>query len=132
MVRSGGSLRPGHTAFRLVRAALSRYDSEPGLEDVGPGGEPVDDGPGEARIAERPAPFAERCVAGDGDRHPLVTLGQDLEEELGAALIEMEIAELVEVADGRMYDMKARHQGLLKRFRACLYSLVPARGPQDG
>jgi hypothetical protein len=68
----------------------------PGLEDVGPEGEPVDDRAGQARVGERLAPFAERGVAGDRDRGPLVALGQDLEEQLGTPPVEVQVSELVE------------------------------------
>ena len=61
-----------------------------------PEGESVDDRGGEARVGERLAPFAERCVRGDRDRRPLIPLGEDLEEQLGTPAIQMQVAQLVE------------------------------------
>ena len=68
----------------------------PGLDDVGVEGEPVDDGGGQAGVGERPAPFAEGVVAGHADRCSFFAFGQDLEEQLGAAGVDADVAELVD------------------------------------
>ena len=43
--------------------------------------EPVDDRGGEAGVGEGLAPYRERCVGGDRYGCPLLTLGEDLEEQ---------------------------------------------------
>ena len=63
---------------------------------MGPEREPVDDRRGEPRVGERLAPLGERRVAGDRDAGPLVALGEDLEQQLRTAPVEVEIAELVQ------------------------------------
>ena len=67
-----------------------------GVDDVGVEGEPVDDGGGQAGVGERPAPFAEGVVAGHADRCSFFAFGQDLEEQLGAAGVDADVAELVD------------------------------------
>ena len=41
-------------------------------------------------------PFAERQVGPDRDRGSFLSLGEDLEEQLGAAGVDLDVAELVE------------------------------------
>ena len=67
-----------------------------GLEDVGPEGEPIDDCTSQARVGERLAPFGEGRVGGDRDRGSLIALGEDLEEQLGAPPVEVQVAQLIE------------------------------------
>ncbi len=52
-------------------------------------------GGGEAGVGEGFSPFGERGVAGDGDGCPFLAFGEDLEEQLGGALVEVDVAELV-------------------------------------
>ena len=59
-------------------------------------GEAVEDGAGEALRSEHFCPLVERQVRGDDDRAALVTLGDDLEQELGAGLAEGDEAEFVD------------------------------------
>lgn len=40
--------------------------------------------------------FAEGLVGGDGDAGPFLAFGEDLEEELGAAVVQFHVAELVD------------------------------------
>ena len=63
---------------------------------MGVEGEPVDDGGGEAGVGEGAAPFGERGVAGAGDGGFLLAGGDDLEQQLGAARVEVDVADLVE------------------------------------
>jgi hypothetical protein len=67
-----------------------------GLDDVGVEGEPVNDGGDEAGVGDDVAPFAEWQVGGDGDRVFLFAFGDDLEQQFGAAGVELDVAELVE------------------------------------
>src|SRR4051794_39539876 len=67
-----------------------------GVDDVRAVGEPVDDGFGEAGVVEDLGPFAEWEVGGDDQRSAFVAFGEDLEEELGGAGGQGEIAELVQ------------------------------------
>src|SRR6266545_5979598 len=66
-----------------------------GLDDVGAVGESVDDRLGEARVGEDLRPLAEGEVGGDDPRGALVALGDHLEDELGGAFREGEVAELI-------------------------------------
>lgn len=61
-------------------------------DDVGPEGEPVDHGGGEAGVGEGAAPLGERGVAGAGDGDRLLAGGDDLEQQLGAAGVEVDVA----------------------------------------
>ncbi len=66
-----------------------------GFDDVSPVGHAIDNGGGEAGVGEGFSPFGERGVAGDGDGCPFLAFGEDLEEQLGGALVEVDVAELV-------------------------------------
>src|SRR3954447_3413838 len=59
-------------------------------------GEPVDDGGCQAGVGERVAPLGERGVGGAGDGGLLLAFGDDLEEQFGAAGVEVHVADLVE------------------------------------
>jgi len=59
-------------------------------------GEAVNDGLGQAGVEEDPRPLAEGQVGGDDQRAAFVAFGEDLEDELGGAVGEGEVAELVE------------------------------------
>src|SRR3954471_6093093 len=67
-----------------------------GVDDVGAVGEAVDDGLGEAGVGEDLGPLAEREVGGDDEAAAFVAFGEDLEDELGGAAGQREVAELVE------------------------------------
>ena len=66
-----------------------------GLYDQGGEGQPVHDRGCEAGIGERLAPLAEWRVGGNRDRGALFAFGQDLEQQLSAAAVEMQVAQLV-------------------------------------
>jgi len=68
----------------------------PGLDDVPAEGEAVDDGGAEPGVGEGLGPVAEAVVAGDRDGGFLLALGQDLEQQFGATLVEFHVAEFVE------------------------------------
>ncbi len=72
-----------------------------GFDDVGVEGGAVDDGGDEAGVGDDLAPFAEGEVRGQGDRGLLLAFGEDLEQELGAAGVELDVAELVEAEQVR-------------------------------
>jgi hypothetical protein len=63
---------------------------------VGVEGDAVDDRGDQAGIGEYGAPFAERQVGPDADGGAFLAFGDDLEEELGAARVDLDVAELVE------------------------------------
>ena len=67
-----------------------------GVDDVRSVGEPVDDGLREPRVGEYLGPFAEREVGGEDQASAFVAFGEDLEDELGGAVGQREVAELVE------------------------------------
>jgi hypothetical protein len=66
-----------------------------GVDDVGAVGEAVDDGLREPRVGEDLGPFAERQVGGDDQAAAFVAFGEDLEDELGGAVGQREVAEFV-------------------------------------
>src|SRR5262249_49673559 len=66
-----------------------------GLEDVGVEGDPVDDGGNEPGVGEDGSPFAERQVRADRDRGFLVPFGDDLEQQFGAAGVDLDVAQLI-------------------------------------
>ena len=57
--------------------------------------EPIQQGRGHPFALEDLAPFAEGQVAGDQKAAPLVAIGEHLEEQLGAAAAERQVAELI-------------------------------------
>jgi hypothetical protein len=63
---------------------------------VGVEGDAVDDGGDQAGVGEDGAPFTEGQVGGDGDAGPFLAFGDDLEEEFGAAGVDLDVAEFVE------------------------------------
>jgi hypothetical protein len=66
-----------------------------GVDDVRSVGEPVDDRFGEPGVGEHLRPFPERQVGGDDQAGAFVSLGEDLEDELGGAVWQREVAEFV-------------------------------------
>jgi hypothetical protein len=66
-----------------------------GFDDLSGEGETVDDGGAESGVGEGLGPAGERLVAGDGDRGFFLAFGEDLEWQLGAAAIELHVAQLV-------------------------------------
>src|SRR6266568_4190605 len=67
-----------------------------GLDDVRVEGEPVDDGGAEPGVGEGGGPFGEGRVGGDRDGGAFLAFGEYLEQQLGAAPVELEVAELVQ------------------------------------
>src|SRR5260221_11032501 len=67
-----------------------------GLDDVRVVGEPVHGGRAQPGGGEGGAPFGEGGVGGDRDRGAFLALGEHLEQQLGAAPVQLEVAELVE------------------------------------
>ena len=59
-------------------------------------GDAVDDRGDEAGVGNDLTPLAERQVGGDGDGGFLFSFGEDLEEELAAAAVELDVAEFIE------------------------------------
>src|SRR5680860_793648 len=68
----------------------------------------------------------ERCVGGDGDAGAFVAFGEDLEQQLGAARVQVQIAELVE-AD--QFEAAVAGDGL-GEGPVCLLYTSPS--PRDG
>lgn len=60
---------------------------------MGVEGDAVDDG-GEPWVGEDGPPFAEGKVGRDADACPFFALGDDLEQQLGSAGIDLDVAEL--------------------------------------
>src|SRR4029077_18891923 len=66
-----------------------------GGDDVGVEGEPVDDGGAQPRVGEGGGPFAEGGVGRDRDGGAFFAFGEDLEQQFGAAPVELEVAQLI-------------------------------------
>ena len=67
--------------------------------------EAVEDGGGQgAVVVEDLGPVFEGSVGGDDDGALLVALADDLEEQIGAVLVDGQIAEFVEDEHGRVRD----------------------------
>ena len=80
---------------RLLQAAAQPPGVGPCLDDVGTEGESVDDCLAEAGVGEDARPLAEGQVGGDDQAGAFVALAEDLEDELGRAVGQREVAELV-------------------------------------
>jgi hypothetical protein len=63
-----------------------------GLDDVAAEGEAVDDGGAEAGVGEGLGPAAEALVGRDRDAGFLFPLGEDLEQQLGAAAVQFGVS----------------------------------------
>ena len=63
---------------------------------MGADGEPVDDDGGEPGVGEGLTPLGEGRVGGDGDGGAFLALSQDLEEQCGAARVEVDVVEFVQ------------------------------------
>jgi hypothetical protein len=66
-----------------------------GVDDVRAVSEAVDDGLREPGVGEHLRPFAERQVGRDDQRAAFVAFGEHLEDELGGAVGQREIAQFV-------------------------------------
>ena len=64
---------------------------------MGVEGDAVDDGGDQSRVWEHGSPLAEGQVRRDRNRRAFFAFGDDLEEELGAAGVDFDVAELVEL-----------------------------------
>jgi len=62
---------------------------------VGVEGDAVDDRGDQSRVGEHRTPLAERKVGPDPDRRSLFAVGDDLEQQFGAARVDLDVAELV-------------------------------------
>src|SRR2546430_2209484 len=67
-----------------------------GGDDVRVEGEPVDDGGAQPRVGEGGCPLGEGGVGRDRDGGAFFPFGEDLEQQLGAAAVELEVAQLVQ------------------------------------
>ena len=63
---------------------------------MGVEGDAVDDRGDQAWVGEDGSPFAEGQVGPDRDGGAFLAFGDDLEQQLGAAGVELDVAELVE------------------------------------
>ncbi len=78
-----------------VRVRGGTASSRSGVDDVRSVSEPVDDRLREPRVGEHLRPFPERQVRGDDQAAAFVSFGEDLEDELGGAVGQREVAKLV-------------------------------------
>jgi hypothetical protein len=67
-----------------------------GLDDVCLEGEPVDDGSTQPRVGEGGCPLGEGGVGRDRDGGAFFAFGEDLEQQLGAAPVQLEVAQFVQ------------------------------------
>ena len=65
---------------------------------MGVEGDSVDDGGDEAGVGEDGSPLTERQVGSDGDRCSFFSFGDDLEEEFGAAWVDLDVAQFVDLS----------------------------------
>src|SRR3954451_6167586 len=91
--RAGGS---GSFAGALLEAVAEAPGLGAGVDDVGLVGDAVDDGLGETGVGEDLGPFAEGQVGGDDQAAAFVAFGDDLEDELGSALGQGQVAQLIQ------------------------------------
>ena len=63
---------------------------------MGVEGDPVDDRGDQAGIGHDGSPLAERQVAAQGDAGAFLAFGDDLEQQLGAPGIDLDVAQFVE------------------------------------
>ena len=99
--RGGSAARSGScglcsAAFVLGESVVEAPGFGAGVDDVGSVGEPVNDRLGEAGVGEDFRPFAEGEVGGHDQAAAFVAFGEDLEDELGGAVGQGEVAEFVE------------------------------------
>src|SRR5215470_9790760 len=89
---SGGCSAGGHAGgllgILLLAGVGEAVGDGSGLDDLPGEGEPVDDRGAEPGVGEGFRPAGERLVGGDGDRGALLSLGENLEEQFGAAPVE--------------------------------------------
>ena len=90
--REGVRLLSWSLAFEAVAEAPALVA---GVDDVRSVGEPVDDGLREPRVGEHLGPLAERQVGGEDQAAAFVAFGEDLEDELGGAVGQGQVAQLV-------------------------------------
>src|SRR3990170_4293904 len=91
-------LEPGLGASCLLpaQALLEAVGVSLEFEDVAAMGEAVQEGSGQAGVAEDLRPAGEVQIGGDQHRPPLVALGEDAEQQLGAGLGEGDEPDLVQ------------------------------------
>ena len=87
-----------------------------GLDDVPAEGETVHDGGTEPGVGEGLGPAAEAVVAGDRDGGLLFAFGQDLEQQLSAALVQFEVAQAEQLDPAVAGDGRKR-AGVRRRLR---------------
>src|SRR5919106_769163 len=79
----------------LAQAVAEAPGLGAGVDDVRAVGEAVDDGLREPGVGEHLRPLAERQVGRDDQAAALMSFGEDLEDELGGAVGQREIAQLI-------------------------------------
>ena len=67
-----------------------------GFDDLPGEGQPVDDGRAQPWVGEGLGPRGERLVGGDRHRRAFFTFGEDLEQQLRAAPVQLQVAQLVD------------------------------------
>lgn len=72
-----------------------------GLDDVGVEGDTVDDGAAKPLVSEGFRPFGKRGVGRGGDRAAFFPVGEQLEQQFRAGLVQLELAELVDLCRPR-------------------------------
>ena len=83
----------------LVRAEAGGDGA--GLDDVAAEGEVVVDGGAQSRVGEGLGPAAEALVGRDRDAVGLLTFTEGLEQQFGAARVQLQVAEFVELCLAR-------------------------------
>src|ERR1700692_1280104 len=85
--------------LRLARALLLLFEAMPAavhFEDVDGVCQPIEQRAGQPLGPEHAGPFVERQIAGDDGGAALVTLAEDLEQELRAGRRQRHVAEVVD------------------------------------
>jgi hypothetical protein len=91
-----GRLPAGIGAGSATLALLEAIAVAVHLEDVDVVGEAVEQGPGQPLGGEHAGPLVEGQIAGDDGGAALVALAEDLEQQLGTARREGDVAQLVD------------------------------------
>src|SRR5215831_31126 len=112
-------LRPALALLALFEAIAVAVH----FEDMDVVGEPIEQCAGQSLGPEHAGPFVERQIGGDNDRRALVTLAEDLEQQLRAGCRQRHIAELVDDQQlvGRQLALEAEQSPLVSGLNQLVY-----------
>ena len=94
-VRNGSIALDGSACGVGVAGVGEPVGGAAGFDDLSGEGQPVHDGRAQSWVGEGLCPGGEGFVGGDGDRGAFFSLGENLEQQLRAAPVQLQIAQLV-------------------------------------